>query len=553
MNATFARLLDVAYAYGGGLLKFGGDALLLFFDGDGHEARAARASYEMRRALRAISRPRTSAGTVTLKMHVGIHSGAFLFVLAGSDHRELLVTGPGASATVEMEAAASAGEIAVSAATAAALPPEAVGEARGDAFLLAAAPPAGELGRPLPPLDGLELEVGVPRPIRDHVTSGTAEPEHRQAAIAFIRLSGTDSLAIEDGPEAAAAAVADVVEAVQAACVEHGVCFLESDVDEDGARIVLVAGAPRTSENDLERILRTVRAALDAETELPLSVGVSQGRVFAGQVGAAYRRTYTILGGTAALAARLMAKAGRRQILVPAELLERVETRFDAEPAAPLALKGLAEPVEAVSLGAIAGTRRDAAPSRQTPLVGRARELAVMTAALAPVRMGFGTMLEIVGDAGVGKSRLLQEFRAGASDMRRLGARCDEYESSTPYFVFRSLLRPLVGGADASERETAAALEAVVESAAPHLRPWLPLLALPLDVDVEPTQEVQDLQPAFRRARLHGVVEELLGALLPDPAVILLEDVHWIDEASSELLRHLAATNMTRPWAICCT
>jgi tetratricopeptide (TPR) repeat protein len=176
-----------------------------------------------------------------------------------------------------------------------------------------------------------------------------------------------------------------------------------------------------------------------------------------------------------------------------------------------------------------------------------------MTAALAPVRMGFGTMLEIVGEAGVGKSRLLQEFRANAEGLTRLGARCDEYESSTPYFVFRSLLRPLVGDLGESAADATRALGALVDRVAPGLRPWLPLLAMPLDVEVEPTQEVQDLQPAFRRARLHGAVEELLKALLPEPTVILIEDVHWIDEASGDLLRHLGATNMTRPWAICCT
>jgi tetratricopeptide (TPR) repeat protein len=135
-----------------------------------------------------------------------------------------------------------------------------------------------------------------------------------------------------------------------------------------------------------------------------------------------------------------------------------------------------------------------------------------------------------------------------------IGARCDEYESSTPYFVFRSLLRPLIGGElDGTAAGNTRALREVVEEVAPGLVPWIPLLALPLDVDVEPTPEVLELQPAFRRARLHGVVEELLRSLLPDPTLVLVEDVHWIDEASSELLRHLGSTNATRPWAICCT
>src|ERR1700746_1585336 len=123
MNATFSALLEEAYALGGGLLKFGGDALLLLYQGDDHGARAARAAFEMRRTLRAIGRPRTSAGSVQLRMHAGLHTGRFQFFLVGDSHRELLVTGPAASRTVEMEAASEAGEILVSPETAAPLDP----------------------------------------------------------------------------------------------------------------------------------------------------------------------------------------------------------------------------------------------------------------------------------------------------------------------------------------------------------------------------------------------------------------------------------------------
>ena len=168
------------------------------------------------------------------------------------------------------------------------------------------------------------------------------------------------------------------------------------------------------------------------------------------------------------------------------------------------------------------------------------------------MRLGFGTMLELVGEAGLGKTRLLQELRANADDLRVIGARCDEYESSTPYYAFRSLLSPLIGELDGTPAENTAALRTLVDEVAPGLVPWIPLLALPLDVEVLPTPEVLELQPAFRRARLHGVVEEFLRSLLPDPTLLLIEDVHWIDEASSELLRHLGSTNATRPWAICC-
>ena len=140
MNATFAALLAVAYAQGGGLLKFGGDALLLLYEGDDHASRAARAAFEMRSTLRAIGRPKTSAGPIQLKMHAGLHSGRFQFFLVGESHRELLVTGPAASRTVEMEAASEAGEILLSEATAALLEEDTLGEERGLGRLLRAAP-----------------------------------------------------------------------------------------------------------------------------------------------------------------------------------------------------------------------------------------------------------------------------------------------------------------------------------------------------------------------------------------------------------------------------
>ena len=111
MNATFARLLEVGYDRGGGVLKFGGDALLLFFSGRGHARAAVRAAYEMRRVLNEIGAQETSAGETTLRMHVGIHSGQFQFFLVGDTHRELLVCGPSATETVEMEAISEAGEI----------------------------------------------------------------------------------------------------------------------------------------------------------------------------------------------------------------------------------------------------------------------------------------------------------------------------------------------------------------------------------------------------------------------------------------------------------
>ncbi len=549
MNRTFERLLDVAYAAGGGLLKFGGDALLLFFTRADHAARACDAAYGMRKALRELGRPQTSAGPVTLRMHVGIHADTFDFFLVGDSHRELLLTGPGVTRTVEMESGAEAGEILVSDETAALLPGRVLGESKEGGRLLKA-PPGVEGGlEPLPPLEGLDLARCVPAQVRRVVEDGKAESEHRQASVAFVHFGGVDDLLADEGPDRVADALDELVTGAQRVADEHGVTFLETDIDADGGKMILVAGAPSTAGEDEERILRTARGIADLETQLPLRIGTSRGRVFAGEVGARFRRTYTILGKTAALAARLMGKAAPGQVLTTSDLLDRTRSSFETVELEPLSLKGIAEPVVAFD---VVGVVSEAAASEQNvPFVGRERELAILSAALGPVRMGFGNIVELIGEPGMGKSRLVEELQAQAPDLVPVTATCLQYEASTAYFAFRGLLRSLLelpqnGAAPAVLRER-------VEELDPDLVPWLPLVALPLDVPVDPTQEVEELQPAFRRARLHGVIEQVLGKLLSGPTLLVIEDVHWMDEASAELLRHLAGQVSGKPWLVCAT
>jgi class 3 adenylate cyclase/tetratricopeptide (TPR) repeat protein len=550
MNLVFSRLLDVAYAFGGGLLKFGGDALLLFFSGEEHEMRACDASFGMRTALRELGEPETSVGPVTLKMHVGIHRDVYDFFLVGETHRELLLVGGGVTQTVEMESTAQAGEILVSAETAAFLPPALFGEARGGGHLLARAP-GGTAGiEPLPPLEGLNLGACVPAPIRRHLEGGRSEPEHRQVSVGFVHVGGVDALLAAEGPEAVADALEEVVVATQRVADEHGVTFLETDIDADGAKMILVAGAPQTEGEDEERLLRTVLALAGAPHRLPLRIGLSRGRVFAGEVGARFRRTYTILGKTAALAARLMGKAEPGQVLTVPEFLERCRSAFETTELEPFRLKGIDGPVTALDVHSVEGAAEEALEQR-VPFVGRERELTIVSAALGPVRMGFGNMVELIGEPGLGKSRLVEELQARAPDLRTLTASCEQYEASTPYFAFRGVLNGLLelpsnGNAPTQLREQVEALD-------PELVPWIPLVGMVLDLPLEPTRQVEELQPAFRRARLHGVIEALLAKLLPDPTLLVVEDAHWMDEPSSELLRHLGGQVATRPWLICVT
>ena len=122
LNEVFDRLLGAAASLGGDLLSFGGDALLLLFDGPGRQLRAASAAHALREALRPYHRMRHEAGLISLGMSMGAASGPVHLVMAGHSHRQVLVLGPTITRTLRLETAADAGEVLIDDALAAALP-----------------------------------------------------------------------------------------------------------------------------------------------------------------------------------------------------------------------------------------------------------------------------------------------------------------------------------------------------------------------------------------------------------------------------------------------
>jgi class 3 adenylate cyclase/tetratricopeptide (TPR) repeat protein len=550
LGQLFTRLLAVAYGNGGMLIKFGGDALLLLFEGDDHARRGARAAYGMRRELRAVGSVSSSAGSVRLRMSVGIHSGRFDVFLVGSSHRELMMTGPAVSTAVQMEGTAGAGQIVVSRATAEHLPPGSVGQPIGAGLLLRSEPPANvvqEPGPPPPPPGDLVLSC-VPLAVRRSLLAGQIEPEHRPVTVAFIHFDGTDAAIVEHGIEAMAADLLSLIGQTQALADKNGVSFLSSDIDHDGGKLILVAGAPDMLGDDEERMLVTVRALLDQPLPMPVRIGVNAGHVFAGEVGPHYRRTYTVMGDTVNLAARLMARAEPGQAIVAPHVVEASPVAFRIRPLEPFHVKGKKAPVRAVALEGVLG-RREAA-SIDLPIVGRLDELATAAGRLSAAAKGDGGVLEIVGDAGIGKSRMLDEVRSLAGTFAVRSAACELYDRLTPYAALRPLLRSLLDlGADAD----ASQLAHVVNLAAPELVAWLPLIGAPLDIETEPTPEVDRMSESFRRAKLNEVMVQLLERVVARPTLLLIEDVHWMDEASASLLERICRTAATRPWMIAVT
>jgi class 3 adenylate cyclase/tetratricopeptide (TPR) repeat protein len=556
INTCFARLLAVAYSYGGGLIKFGGDALLLLFTGQDHEERACLAAGGMRRALKEVGALNCSGTRVILRMSVGVHSGLFRFYLVGETHRELIVTGPAASQIVLMEGTAEAGEIVISPATAAHLPSRVVGETKGPGFLLAKdwIDLTAEQVPIATPVFLSDLAPYVPPSIRTNLLADLHEPEHRRVTIAFVHFDETDELIETSGSQVAAEELSVLLRDVQAAVARYEIGFLGSDIDRNGGKIILTAGAPVGSGNDEERMLLALRQIIEVERRIPIRIGVNSGYVFAGDIGTSYRRTYTVMGDAVNLAARVMAKAQPGQLLATDAVLNGSRTRFETTALEPFMVKGKAKPVQAYAVGAVSATKTVIAENR-VPLIGRDEELSVLQRALDSARAGRGALVEIIAEPGMGKSRLIEELRTRASEDIILSLGCELYQSSTPYYPFQGFLRGLIGIPDrATDEQSAARLKEVVAALTPQLAPWLPLLAITFGIEGVPeTDETRQLDERFRRPRLNDCVYQLLARLLRTPTLVTIEDVHWADEASADLLRHLAARVPEVPWLLCAT
>jgi len=555
IGACFVHLLAVAYAHGGGLLKFGGDALLILFSGDEHEVRACQAAVGMRRALREVGQVSALGKRVSLRMSVGIHSGRFNFFLVGDSHRELVVTGPAASTTVAMESTAEAGEILVSEATAGALRPATLGAVKGEGRLLRRSP--GELGAwhaSLAPVGAtMDLRGCVPLAVRESLLAGVHEPEHRRVTVAFIHFDGTDASIETKGADATALLLDSLMGGVQRCADRQAITFLGTDIDRDGGKIILSAGAPSASEHDEVRMLLALREIMDNHQSLPLRVGVHRGFVFAGDIGPHYRRTFTVMGDAVNLTARLMAKALPGQILSTPAVLEQSGVEVETVALEPFLVKGKAQPVRAFVVGRVAEVRTVGGDS-STALVGRVAELETLRAALAGVERGQGALVELVGEPGVGKSRLAEEVRELAGDMVQLKMSCEPYEASTPYYAFRRLLRDVFGIEPGTDDDGAARrVRDTIGRHVPDLAPWAPLFGMALDVSIPDTAETGQLEEQFRRPRLAQAMADLFGAMFATPTLLTIEDTHWMDEASADILTHLSDVVGGRPWLVCVT
>ena len=395
-------------------------------------------------------------------------------------------------------------------------------------------------------LDGATSPSDVPSPAP---LKRAVEPEgdRRPVAIMFCDIVGYTRLSSKLDAEEVHALLERFFAIVDAAVDRYG-----GVIDKHiGDAAMALFGAPRAHGDDA---LRAVRAALDIQASIPTSlmtnsgplavhVGIAMGEVVAGAVGSEWRRGYTVTGGAANVAARLLDRAVAGETLVSAEVYHATSHVADYEPLGGQSLKGLESPVETWRL---TGLRRPAAGG--SILVGRRSELAQCRAALTAVKEGpSGAAIVVRGEPEIGKTKFVEEVQSVASDLgfsRHMGWVLD-FGTERGHGAIRTIMASLLGLTpeaslgDIDEANLAAAGKA--NDDAPYLRD---LLEVP---QREGDQSLYQALDAAARARgKERVVAELIEAgARRQPLLVTVEDIHWADAATLSLLGAVARATTT--------
>lgn len=563
LDRVFHALIDEVHRFGGCVIYFSGDAITAWIEGDDGR-RAVAVGLAMQGAMARVGRVSTPGGlTVDLGLKVAVATGEVRRGVVGDPEIQRIdvLAGGLLDRLAAAERLAAEGEIVIDASTR---------EALGERVRLRALRNDPDSGRRLGVVAGLEVAVPdapgeqpppLPREIvrewllpvvYERVSTGHGEflAELRQAYPVFLRFAGLDF----DGDEAAMDALEVFIGRAQRIFDDYGGNVLQLTLGDKGAYVYGAFGSPIAHEDDAAR---AAAAALElvtlAETTAArdIQVGIACGPLRSGTYGHAQRRTFVCLGDAVNVAARLMARAPVGRIYATAEVRAAAGDGFVWRDLEALQLKGKARPIVAAQLVSSLTRLARHRTRYELPMFGREQELAVLEQDFSRVVAGEGRVLAIAAEAGLGKSRLVAEFIRSLRRREVLVAvgECQSFGVNSSYFVWREVWRRLLDiGEEAEPERQRRDIEAALGQMDAALVQRAPLLAEVIGVSMPDSDLTRNFDAKLRKSSLEDLLLTCLRHRARHEAlVIVLEDCHWIDEVSRDLLETLVRGTASSP------
>lgn len=424
----------------------------------------------------------------------------------------------------------------------------AIAELRSAAGVAAAALPSRLAVAP-----GPALTAAPSSPLAD---TNKATGERRYLTVMFCDLVGSTSISAQLDAEEWRDLVSAYLDVASVAVTEMGGHVAK----KLGDGLLALFGYPTAHENDTERAARAALAIQRVLTELNhKNVGGGKPELVARiglDVGSAVvDTTGEIYGDVANVAARVQALAEPGAVLVTAGVQRQVVGLFVAEERGSHELKGVPEQVKLFRLVRASGGGRRSGQRHLTSLVGRDEEIAMLLRRWERARQGEGQLVLIIGEPGLGKSRLVEEFHARLRDTRHTWAEwsCSQLLQNTPLHPIADWGRQRFGSADVPAEKRLADLENLLDlvrlDSAANAALLAPLLDIPL-----PPERALALQPEeLRRRQLAALTSLVITGARTQPAVLALEDLQWADPTTLDLLRGIAERGAMAPLFVVAT
>jgi adenylate cyclase len=377
------------------------------------------------------------------------------------------------------------------------------------------------------------------------------EGDIRLATVLFGDVVGFTALSEHLSPEEVTTVMNQCFEVLSAPIVR-----LEGTIDKYvGDAIMARFGAPQAHEDDA---VRAISAALEMQRSmrifagqmqaagrpgLNMRIGINTGEVLAGEVGSSALKQFTLMGNTVNLASRLEHEAEPGSVLVGETTYRLARHAFDFRALPPMEIRGQSELIHAfVPTGPGAGRPMPEEPT--APMVGRQEELARLQAWMDGVGDGHGCVIELVGEPGVGKSRLLAEFKGRSERTAWVQASAPTFGQTAPYSLLSAFLRDLVLDEDDEQAPGRDALRDRLLVLLPEgsVSVAVAVIGEILGIEGSGPADISATDTRVRRAMLIRILRELVAARSHEAVLaIALEDIHWADSASLDVLGRVFA------------
>lgn len=394
------------------------------------------------------------------------------------------------------------------------------------------------------------LQASLPEEMKDKILSAKIRGERKNVTVLFADVSGFTELSEKLDPEE----ITDIINKLFNVLIRI-VYDNEGTIDKlIGDCIMALFGAPITHENDPERAVHTALDILNAMdafneaqgTSLSIHIGINSGLVVVGGVGSDLKMDYTVMGDTVNLAERLMEEA-KDEILVSESVYKQVSYLFEMLPLERIRVKGkkLHITPHRVIGRTHEPTSKRGIPGLASPLVARNSECKALKSAIDILPKGEAIAISVIGETGIGKSRLIQELRTHANEkVTWLGGKALSYGKHLPFRILQEQIRAYlsISEFDTEERATASLEKNAKSLFKGKFNEYFPYLCrfLSLEVPDHLQEKVRHLDPESLKVQTAVSVKALLKQIArTHPLVLYAEDTHLVDRESIELITFL--------------